>query len=571
MKTRLIVNTLLACTSILALAVAACAPAATPVPASAPTAAPAAIKQVAPAATQAPAAPPAQPTKAPESTRVAAATAAPTTAPAATATARGPAITQSDTGPSADVTTPLAGAITPSAEEMPPDMFFKAYGVNPFLDTRQDHLSTFAMDVDTASYTLARRYLMEGHLPPAEAVRVEEFVNYFKYDYASPETGAFAIHLEGAPSPFGEGYYLLRVGLQGRRISAEQRKDAVLTFVIDVSGSMADGGRLEIVKKALGMLVEELRPTDQVGIVVYSTQARVVLQPTSASESDVIMAAINSLRPENSTNAEAGLRLGYQMASGAFRPNAINHVIVCSDGVANVGQTGPDAILGEIKEYAGRDITLSTVGVGMGNYNDVLLEQLADKGNGNYAYVDTMEQAHRVFVQNLTGMLQVIARDAKVQVDFDPAVVSRYRLIGYENRDVADQDFRNDTVDAGEVGAGHNVTALYEVKLNANAQGNALTVYVRYENPETKQVNEIKQGFARSQFASRFEATSPRFQLAAAVTEYAEILRQSYWAKGDNLENVASLAQRVKQALPNDADVAEFAQLVSRASQLTGQ
>jgi len=571
MKTRLIVNALIACTSIFALALAACAPAATPLPASAPTAAPAAIKQVAPAATQAPAALPAQPTKAPESTRVAAATAAPTRAPAATATARGPAITQSDTGPSAEVTTPLAGAVTPSAEQMPPDMFFKAYGVNPFMDARQDHLSTFAMDVDTASYTLARRYIMEGHLPPAEAVRVEEFVNYFKYDYASPETGAFAIHLEGAPSLFGEGYYLLRVGLQGRRISAEQRKDAVLTFVIDVSGSMADGGRLEMVKKALGMLVEGLRPTDQVGIVVYSTQARVVLQPTAASESDVIMSAINSLRPENTTNAEAGLRLGYRMASGAFRASAINRVILCSDGVANVGQTGPDVILNEIKEYAGRDITLSTVGVGMGNYNDVLLEQLADKGNGNYAYVDTLEQAHRVFVQNLTGMLQVIARDAKVQVDFDPTVVSRYRLIGYENRAVADQDFRNDSVDAGEVGAGHNVTALYEVKLNANAQGNALTVYVRYENPETKQVNEIKQGFARSQFASRFEATSPRFQLAAAVAEYAEILRQSYWAKGDNLENVASLAQRVKQALPNDADVAEFAQLVSRASQLTGQ
>jgi len=559
MKTRLIANTLLACTSILALVLAACAPAATPT--SAPTAAPAAIKQqVAPAATQAPAAPPAQPTKAPEPTRVA----------AATATAHGPAITQSDTGPSADVATPPAGAATPSAEQMPPDMFFKTYGVNPFVDARQDHLSTFAMDVDTASYALARRYIMEGHLPPAEAVRVEEFVNYFKYDYPSPETGAFAIHLEGAPSPFGEGYYLLRVGLQGRRISAEQRKDAVLTFVIDVSGSMGDGGRLEMVKKALGMLVKELRPTDQVGLVVYSTQARVVLQPTSASETDVIMAAINSLRPENTTNAEAGLRLGYQMASGAFRSNAINHVILCSDGVANVGQTGPDAILREIKEYAGRDITLSTVGVGMGNYNDVLLEQLADKGNGNYAYVDTLEQAHRVFVQNLTGMLQVIARDAKVQVDFDPAVVSRYRLIGYENRDVADQDFRNDAVDAGEVGAGHNVTALYEVKLNANAQGNALTVYVRYENPETKQVDEIKQGFARSQFAGHFEATSPRFQLAAAVAEYAEILRQSYWAKDDNLENVQGLAQRVKQALPNDADVAEFAQLVSRASQLTG-
>jgi Ca-activated chloride channel family protein len=328
--------------------------------------------------------------------------------------------------------------------------------------------------------------------------------------------------------------------------------------------------RLGLVKRSLELLVEQLRPTDRVSIVVYGTEARVVLNPTSGSEKGEILSAIYSLHPEGTTNAEAGLRLGYGMAMEGHMRDGINRVILCSDGVANVGQTGPDAILREIKEYAGRDIMLSTVGVGMGNYNDVLLEQLADKGNGNYAYVDTLEQAHRVFVQDLTGTLQVIAKDAKVQVDFDPAVVSRYRLIGYENRDVADQNFRNDSVDAGEVGAGHNVTALYEVKLNANAQGNALTVYVRYENPETKQVNEIKQGFARSQFAGHFEATSPRFQLAAAVAEYAEILRQSYWAKGDNLENVQGLAQRVKQALPNDADVAEFAQLVSRASQLTG-
>jgi Ca-activated chloride channel homolog len=552
MNTRLILNAVLVCVSILVLTLAACAPAATPAPT-----APAKLALQAPVA--------AQPTRAAEPPR----------APAATA-AHGPVIVQVDTGPSTVVTprpvvtTLPEGDATPSPEQMPPDMFFKTYGVNPFVDTREDHLSTFAMDVDTASYTLARRYIMDGHLPPAEAVRVEEFVNYFKYDYPSPETGAFAIHLEGAPSPFREGDYLLRVGLQGRRISAEQRKDAVLTFVVDVSGSMADGGRLEMVKKALGLLMQELRPTDQVGIVAYSTQARVVLETTSTSDSTEIMAAINGLHPENSTNAEAGLRLGYQMASSAFRSNAINRVILCSDGVANVGQTGPDAILREIKEYAGREITLSTVGVGMGNYNDVLLEQLADKGNGNYAYVDTLEEAHRVFSQNLTGMLQVIAQDAKVQVDFNPAVVSRYRLIGYENRNVADQDFRNDAVNAGQVGAGHNVTALYEVKLKDNAQGNALAASVRYRDPETHQVIEIKQDFDRSHFAGRFDATSPRFQLAAAVTEYAEILRQSYWARGSSLENVLGLAQRVKQALPDDADVAEFAQLVSRASQIKG-
>jgi len=208
----------------------------------------------------------------------------------------------------------------------------------------------------------------------------------------------------------------------------------------------------------------------------------------------------------------------------------------------------------------------------MGNYNDVILEQLADKGNGNYAYVDTLEQAHRVFVENLTGMLQVIAKDAKVQVDFNPAVISRFRLIGYENRAIENKDFRNDAVDAGEVGAGHNVTALYEVKFKdkvpPSQQGNALIVYVRYQDVETGQVREINQTFGRAQFASAFDAASPRFKLAAAVAEYAEILRASYWAKGSSLENVQGLAQRVRQSLPNDKDVAEFAQLVSRASQL---
>ncbi|MBN1886905.1 MAG: VWA domain-containing protein [Thermoflexales bacterium] len=474
--------------------------------------------------------------------------------------------------------------------EVPPNdqaydaMFFKNYGVNPFIDTEDDHFSTFAMDVDTASYAVMRRYVNDGNLPPAEAIRVEEFINYFNYDYPAPESGtsapdAFAIHLEGAPSPFGgEKYYLLRVGLQGRRIPTDQRKDAVLTFVIDVSGSMSREDRLGLVKQALALLVEELRPTDQVGIVVYGSRGRVVLEPTPASNASQIMAAINSLQPEGSTNAEEGLRLAYQMASRAFRSDAINRVILCSDGVANVGKTGPDSILKEIKKHADGDITLSTVGFGMGNFNDILMEQLADDGNGNYAYVDTLDEAHRIFVENLTGMLQVIAKDAKVQVDFNPELVSRYRLIGYENRDVADEDFRNDTVDAGEVGSGHNVTALYEIKFKEDLTGlgdlsglKALTVFVRYQDPETSQVHEINQGLVLSQFASAFETTSPRFQLAASVAEYAEILRESYWAKDSSLENVQGLAQRVKEAMPGDADVAEFAQLVGRAAQIAAR
>ena len=553
MKTRLMLNILFAVISVAVLILPACAPAATPAPVQV---------QSKPGATSAPAQAPraAQPTQAPAAPGAFAAT------PIPVAVVRRPG--------SQVIVTPSYQTPNPDLppESWPADMFFRQYGVNPLMDTQEEHLSTFAMDVDTASYTLMRKYITDGRLPPPESVRVEEYVNYFNYDYPGPETGAFAIHLEGAPSPFREGYYVLRVGLQGKRIDASQRKDAVLTFLIDVSGSMGDNNKLETVKQALGMLVNELRPSDTVGIVVFTTQAREVLQPTSASEKSRIVSVINSLRPENSTNVQDGLTLAYKMASRAYRKGLINHVVLCSDGVANVAGTSADTILAQAKEYATRDITLSTVGVGMGNYNDVILEQLADKGNGNYSYVDTLEQAHRVFVENLTGTLQVIAKDAKVQVDFNPAVVSRFRLIGYENRAIENKDFRNDTVDAGEVGAGHNVTALYEVKFKdevpSSQQGNALIVYVRYQDIETSQVREINQTFGRTQFAGSFDVTSPRFKLAAAVAEYAEILRSSYWARGSSLENVQGLAQRVKQALPGDEDVAEFVDLVSRASRL---
>jgi Ca-activated chloride channel family protein len=473
---------------------------------------------------------------------------------------------------------PVYGGDTLPNDEAFDAMFFEHYGVNPFIDTEDDHLSTFAMDVDTASYTVARRYVNEGHLPPKDAVRVEEFVNYFAQSYPGPEEGegAFAIHLEGAPSAFGgENYYLMRVGIQGKRIPDEDRKDAVLTFVIDVSGSMDRENRLGLVKRALRLLVEELRPTDKVGIVVYGSTAYPVLEPTSAEDVDRILRAIDQLRPDGSTYAEAGLREGYRMASSAYEPGAINRVILCSDGVANVGKTGADSILKVIAEYADGDITLSTVGFGLGNYNDVLMEQLADKGNGNYAYVDTLDEARRIFVENLTGMLQVIAKDSKIQVDFNPEVVSRYRLLGYENRAVADDDFRNDEVDAGEVGAGHSVTALYEVKFHkdANAEpGRALTVHVRYQDPDDGQVSEVAREFWRDDFQASFEEASPMFRLTAAVAEYAEILRESYWAQEGNLDAVLAVAQFAGGALAADEalekEVAEFVWLVAKAKNL---
>lgn len=420
------------------------------------------------------------------------------------------------------------------------DVFFDDAGTNPFIDTEDDNFSTFGMDVDTASYTVMRRYLRDGYLPPSEAIRVEEFVNALDYNYAPPTDEAFAIHLEGAPSKFGEGkrLRLLRIGIQGRVIPDTDRKDAILTFVVDVSGSMRRENRLGLVKQALTLLLEQLRPSDKVGIVVYGSHARVVLPHTSIVNREHILTAIRSLAPEGATNAEAGLRMGYKLATQNASRDAINRVILCSDGVANVGQTGPEAILTEIRTYVKEGVTLTTVGFGMGNYNDVLMEQLANNGNGSYTYVDTLSEAKRIFVENLTGTLQIIAKDAKIQVEFNPETVSRFRLLGYENRRLAHEDFRNDTVDAGEVGAGHSVTALYEIKLHNDAVGKLATVAIRHEDPDTGHVTEVNESIATDALRGTFEEATPTFQLAASVAEFAEILRGSFWAQEGSLEGV---------------------------------
>jgi Ca-activated chloride channel family protein len=466
--------------------------------------------------------------------------------------------------------TATAGHVQPEppVAPTPVDMFFQNYGVNPFTDAFEDHLSTFALDVDTASYTLARRYVEQGNLPPADAVRVEEFVNYFKQDYALPHDAAFGLYADGAPSPFQPEQIVVRFGVQGYAVPDAQRKPASLTFVIDVSGSMAMENRLELVKRSLELLVERLRPTDTVAIVVYGSEARVVLNPTSAEDKGALLNAIYSLQTEGATNAEAGLKLGYQMAEWAYRPDAINRIILCSDGVANVGNTGPDAILNSIGDWARRGVTLTTIGFGMGNFNDVLMEQLADKGDGVYAYVDDLDEARKLFVDELTSTLQVIAYDAKVQVDFNPDTVRYYRLIGYENRAVADQDFRNDAVDAGEIGAGHTVTALYAIVLKPSAAGRLATMQMRWQDPDTRQVREINGNFNTWDIAPNFESASPRYQLAVTVAQYAEVLRRSPWAQASTLRQVSQYAARLAELLPGDPDVLEFAQLTARASQL---
>jgi len=293
-----------------------------------------------------------------------------------------------------------------------------------------------------------------------------------------------------------------------------------------------------------------------------------VLEPTSVENHYRILDAINSLYPMYSTNTEAGLRLGFDLAHRNYRDGAINRVILCSDGVANVGNTDPNVLAQYAQDYYGRNIFLSTVGVGHGNYNDQLLETLADKGNGVYSFLDSEQAAERIFTQDLEGTLQTIAKDAKIQVDFNPNAVRAYRLLGYENRAVADQDFRNDQVDAGEVGAGHRVTALYEVQLHAEAGDEIAVVRVRYEDPDTRAVAETSKALHRSELQSDFSRTSPRFQLATAVAEYAEILRASPYTRGEQLRRVAELARTLQWQLPFDPDVAEFAQLVGRAAEM---
>jgi len=295
-----------------------------------------------------------------------------------------------------------------------------------------------------------------------------------------------------------------------------------------------------------------------------------VLEPTSGGDKRAIMDAIRSLQPEGVTNAEAGLRLGYKVASRAYNSEAVNRVILCSDGVANMGDTGAGSIWESVEKYA-RDggITLAAIGFGMGNYNDVLMEQLADHGNGFYAYVDNINEARRLFVQNLTGTLQVIAMNAKVQVDFNTDVVERYRLVGYENRAVADDQFRDNSVDAGEIGAGHSATALYEIKLKPDAGGRIATVYLRWQDPDTKEVVELSRDFDTGQMSESFQDAAPRFQWSVVVAEYAEILRQSYWAQNSNPGDVLDQARRVSELLPEDRDVSEFVDLVRQANRLS--
>jgi Ca-activated chloride channel family protein len=466
--------------------------------------------------------------------------------------------------------------------DLAPASRFKLVPVNPWVMAERDPLSTFALDVDTASYTLCRRYIRSGFLPPAGAVRMEEFVNYFNYHYPQRTNPTFAVHAEAAPAPFArkdQNLTLLKIGVKARTIGRDQRKAAHLIFVVDASASMGQPDRLPLVQQALGLLVNRLSEVDRVTLITCASDARLHLETIPASKRDTILQAIDTIQPAGPTNLLAGLKLGYATARRSFAPKQINHVVLCSDGVANVGQTEAEAVLEEVAADRKQGITITCVGVGYGSYNDVFLEALANRGDGSYVFLDSaqqaqrvFQQAQRVFVEQLAATLQTVARDARIQVDFNPQRVRRYRLIGYENRDIEDKRFRDDTIDAGEVGSGQCSTALYELELigqpSVDRQEDLGTVFVRYRHAETGQMEEISSRMSSAIVRRRTVAGAPRLFLAAGAARFAEMLRQSEHVQHGNLMDVFRVVEQVSLALPLDRDVRELAELIRKAEHL---
>jgi len=398
------------------------------------------------------------------------------------------------------------------------------WGKNPWIDANRDHLSTFAADVDTASYTIARRKLEEGGLPPPASVRVEEWVNYFRYAFPAPANGSnFSVAMDAAPHPFVDGRYVLRVAVATPDKAPSQREPANLVFLVDVSGSMNEPDKLPLVKKSLAILTQNLNEHDTVALVTYAGDSRIILPRTGVDHRDKILAAIDHLEPGGSTAMASGLDTAYEIAAASLKPGTVSRVIVCTDGDANVGPHSHEEMLKIIESRAKAGVTLSTIGYGMGNYKDNAMEQLADKGYGNNYYIDSIAAAQRVFGEQLTATLEVAAKDVKLQVDFDPTLVSRYRLIGYENRDVKDEDFRNDKVGGGQVGWGHQVTALYEVQLAQPGHPLGL-VRIRHKAPEGSDSTEETFAMAAAPAATMADA-APDLRFAFAVAAFADVLR----------------------------------------------
>lgn len=468
-------------------------------------------------------------------------------------------------GPTTDHHLPTAAPPQPVATPYG-GVTYQDPGTNPWVDPGRDDQSTFGLDVDTASYTIAQRYVADGNTPDPASVRAEEWVNAFDQGYPQPEDGTFGIVADGGPSPFlRRDEVLMRVGIQARTVSDRKRQPASLTFVIDTSGSMSMEDRLETVKDALRLLVRNLDRDDRVAIVTFGNDAQVVLPTTSVNHEREILDAIEALQPGGSTNLEAGLQLGYDLARKGLTEDGVDRVVLASDGVANVGLTNAEGILGGIRRDAAAGIELVSVGVGMGNYNDALLEQLADQGDGFYAYVNSRDEARKLFSEDLTETLQAVALDARAQVEFDRRTVSAYRLIGYENRAIPDQQFPNDEVDAGAIGSGHAVTALYALQLEPDARSSdrIATVSLRWTDPDRNRPDETSRDVAVGDLSESFEATDAHFRLDAIVAATAEVLHGSELTEVD-LHDVADVAREEAESLPLTDEVHAFLDLLDR-------
>jgi Ca-activated chloride channel family protein len=462
---------------------------------------------------------------------------------------------------------------------------------------KEQALSTFSIDVDTASYALVRRFLHDRQIPPTDAVRLEELLNYFRYDDAPPVgDDPFSVSLETAACPWRTGHRLVRVGLKGREIAAAARPGTSLVFLVDVSGSMDEPNKLPLVKQSLSMLVDQLTENDKVAIVTYAGDAGLKLAPTSGDQKARIRGAIEALAAGGSTNGSAGIELAYAQAAEAFVKGGSNRVVLATDGDLNVGVTNDAALVELIKQKASGGVFLTVLGYGQGNLQDEKMEKLADNGNGIYAYIDGAREARKVLVEQLTGSTVTIAKDVKIQVEFNPAQVAAYRLLGYENRIMAAKDFKDDTKDAGEIGAGHGVTALYEIVPTAAADkspviaeplkyqpkdtvaakpeapaeagpasSELLTLKLRYKEPtgDTSQ----ERAFPLEDTGTTFENASTNLRFAAAVAEFGMLLRSSEHRGQASLAHVTATAAGALGADPGGLR-AEFLDLVREAGAL---
>jgi Ca-activated chloride channel family protein len=454
---------------------------------------------------------------------------------------------------------------------------------NGFRRVSSEPLSTFSADVDTASYTNVRRFLNAGTLPPADAVRIEELINYFHFDYPAPEGRPVGVTTEVGPCPWNDRHQLALIGLHSRAIDLAATPPRNLVFLLDVSGSMEPQNRLPLIRSAMLLLTDTLRPEDSVAIVVYAGASGLALPATPGSRKEEIARAITQLHAGGSTNGAAGIRLAYEIAERQFVKGGINRVILATDGDFNVGVTSPGDLVRLIEEKRRSGVFLSVLGVGDDNYQDATMEKLADAGNGNYAYLDTLAEARRVLVREASATLVTVAKDVKLQVEFNPRHVESYRLIGYEDRVLANEDFRDDRKDAGDMGAGHAVTALYEIvpagrdrrtpavdplkyqQPAALADANAeelMTVKVRYKAPDAEHSKPLEVPVRASH-----DGAGPNLRFAAAVAEFGMLLRDSRYKANASWRQTEELASNARGEDP-DGYRAEFVRLVGLASQL---